>query len=218
MPNHCENDLTIIGPLPDLESFLAGCEVIDDNGEKMLRICRGHYPMPGSLCVDSIASSNAEGAYAAKYGTQEQLDYWLNMPWAPGKGIVDRATLLRHFCEQRPDAELQADCRRDNLQKYGHADWYDWACEKWGTKWGDYETEKELVIQKPGRLPQVTLHFRSAWSPPIPALLHISTKWPTLTFDLAYFESGMGFKGTARIRGGHEHEKTHGKYSGSRGG
>lgn len=39
--------------------------------------------------------------------------------------------------------------------KYGHDNWYDWACANWGTKWGCYEVDIDGDM----------IRFTTAWSP-----------------------------------------------------
>ena len=49
-----------------------------------------------------------------------------------------------------------------NKDKYGHTDWYDWRCEKWGTKWD----VRDIEYYDGGDC--IELRFETAWSPPIP--------------------------------------------------
>lgn len=42
-------------------------------------------------------------------------------------------------------------------------DWYDWAIENWGTKWGTYDVE---AFALEGDSSPVLIKFQSAWSPP----------------------------------------------------
>jgi hypothetical protein len=71
--------------------------------------------------------------------------------------------------------------------------WYDWNIQNWGTKWNantnyyDYEEDSE----------QFTVDFDTAWSPPIAWLEKVVAKYPELTFNLAYHEAGMNFRGEA---------------------
>ena len=71
---------------------------------------------------------------------------------------------------------------------------YDWCLENWGTKWGIYDAV--LVHKHAGvRKGSLKYRFNSAWSPPIPVILAMSKKYPSLKFTLKYYEGGMGFKG-----------------------
>jgi len=212
MPNHCESDLRITGPRPRLEEFLNGCRTIDDKGEPRLDMCAGHHPMPASF-VGVEASSSTEQAWAAKFGDQRSLDYWLNMPWAPECGIKDRNSLLVYAIGIDKTAADQAEKRHHNIKTYGCPTWYEWCIQNYGTKWGDYETTQEWDGDT------LVLHFRTAWSPPLVAMKHISAKWTDLTFEIAYFEQGAGFQGSATYAGGAELNAVRtNDYEGDRGG
>jgi hypothetical protein len=84
-----------------------------------------------------------------------------------------------------------------NKAKYGYKDWYDWQYAKWGTKWGDSDTD--IIDPEPFITPDGRAHaefvFQSPWSPPIEGIAHITTMFPTLEFGIAYYEEGMDFYG-----------------------
>ena len=71
----------------------------------------------------------------------------------------------------------------------GEGDWYNWALNHWGTKWGDCQTR---LVDDSDR---TVLVFDTAWSPPDEAMHTISTMFPELMFRLAYEENGMCFLG-----------------------
>jgi hypothetical protein len=73
---------------------------------------------------------------------------------------------------------------------------FEWRCQKWGSKWGDCETDVAFE-ETSGRI-----FFTSAWSPPLPGMLHISKEFPNLTFVLCYEESGMDFWGVVGFSNG----------------
>ena len=48
----------------------------------------------------------------------------------------------------------------NNIEKYNAKDWYDWRIEHWGTKWGSYNNEQDIM-------PNCTkLKFETAWDIP----------------------------------------------------
>ncbi len=225
MPNHCESDLTITGPVEDIKKFLEASYILpepDESGEiekvdgarpdgSYLSLLRAHYPMPSSLNI--TAGSNTDMATAALFGTDRDVAYWTSMPWAPERGIVDRASLLAYIEKTDSKAMQEARIAKENVKNYGHKDWYSWALAEWGTKWGDYETT--LVKSEPKK---IKISFQTAWGPPAPGLTKIAAKWPTLKFDLRYYEQGMGFKGQLVLKGDEVLKEEQGKYSGRRGG
>jgi hypothetical protein len=74
-----------------------------------------------------------------------------------------------------------------NIEFFGHATWYEWAIENWGTKWDICEIEG------------VTKHdcfvitFDSAWSPPVRA--YEKLKEMGFMVQAYYYESGCAFCG-----------------------
>lgn len=90
-----------------------------------------------------------------------------------------------------------------NIKKFGSPHAYDWKCEKWGTKWGDYDGHIvcDMETQYDGTL-YMSLEFLSAWSPPTAGIEYVSLLFPTLEFVLTYEEGGMGFIGGVSIKNG----------------
>lgn len=81
-------------------------------------------------------------------------------------------------------------------EKYPN-NWRDWRIANWGTKW---ECEVNKIDIQDGI---VTLHFDSAWSPPIPFIQYISKKYfPTLHFKLTYIELGVWYCGMSECKNG----------------
>lgn len=79
-------------------------------------------------------------------------------------------------------------------EKYGHADWYSWAVENWGTKW-NCDAQDWVKVENPsGDESSVTFWFDSAWSPPT-ALYEFIESTSTLNIKASYNEGGMGFVG-----------------------
>jgi Ferredoxin-like domain in Api92-like protein len=76
---------------------------------------------------------------------------------------------------------------------YGADNWYDWCVHNWGTKWGAYDVDQ---------LTDERLTFDTAWSPPVPAIQHISRLFPRSEFILAFAEGGSAFYGKATFRNG----------------
>jgi hypothetical protein len=76
------------------------------------------------------------------------------------------------------------------------SNWYDWSIKNWGTKW---DVDGVLSRREDTSL---LYTFSSAWCPPCEAFVEISRKFPTLEFDLEWFEGGMGFLGRQVIKNG----------------
>ena len=81
-----------------------------------------------------------------------------------------------------------------NIEKHGHADWYSWSVDKWGTKW-NCDAQDWVKVENPsGDESSVTFWFDSAWSPPT-ALYEFIEATSTLNIKASYNEGGMGFVG-----------------------
>ncbi|MDX6480316.1 MAG: hypothetical protein QOG85_826 [Gaiellaceae bacterium] len=81
----------------------------------------------------------------------------------------------------------------------GFSNWYDWAVEKWGTKWGAYDYEERE--RGDGRY---VFKFETAWSVPEPILRKLAELHETLTFDLVAFDEGWNFGGVGQFNGRHD--------------
>lgn len=69
--------------------------------------------------------------------------------------------------------------RKKNREKYGHADWHDWSCANWGTKWDACDAE---FSQKPEHGGKV-LWFDTAGSRPYPVMEKLSAFFPEHEFE-----------------------------------
>ena len=79
------------------------------------------------------------------------------------------------------------------IEKYGAADWYQWALDNWGTKWDFGADEGDTLTVDEGSN-EVSIYFDTAWAPPISFYQEMEDE---LGFHIkaTYFEPGMGFVG-----------------------
>jgi len=100
-------------------------------------------------------------------------------------------------------AQEQQKLYEANIQKFGSPHAYDWKCEKWGTKWGDYDGFITCDVEPlDNGMAYMTLSFSSAWSPPTAGIVQVSTLFPTLEFVLTFEEGGMAFIGGVSVKNG----------------
>lgn len=92
---------------------------------------------------------------------------------------------------------------------------YDWCVKNWGTKWGLYEV---LATEDYFEGGLISYTFLTAWSPPVPVIQAMSKQFPSLQFDLDYFECGCGFMGSCEYENGQEVAAASAPYHGDRGG
>ena len=67
-------------------------------------------------------------------------------------------------------------------------DWYHWNIRNWGTKW----EISEATTMGDGE-GTIEYGFQTAWSPPVEAILNLSSQYPTLAFQLDAIDEGGGF-------------------------
>ena len=72
--------------------------------------------------------------------------------------------------------EKLGDTYINNIKQYGHASWYEWCIEKWGTKWAvsRFSCDKTTMI------------FETAWSTPEPIFEKLSEEFPDDYIELKY--------------------------------
>ena len=76
----------------------------------------------------------------------------------------------------------------------GHTNWYDWAVDRWGTKW-DVSLEGLEYTDNGDGTSEITGWFDSAWAPPIGAYEQFLEANEDCTIAASYYEPGMDFAG-----------------------
>lgn len=95
---------------------------------------------------------------------------------------------------------------------------YDWCVRSWGTKWNACDV-MQMMDETKGQVRKFGFGFSTAWSPPEPVVRALGELFPTVNFQLKYWEGGVGFKGTLEIRKGEcVKDETDNSYRGHRGG
>lgn len=94
-----------------------------------------------------------------------------------------------------PDSQEQQDHVakvKDNREKFGYRDWYEWQVNEWGTKWDTGSGDGDTITVDEGAT-EVGLYFNTAWSPPV----RWYEKMEELGFEVRayYYEQGMAFCG-----------------------
>lgn len=192
MPNWCTNNLYLTGTAEDIDRLLASV-----HGEESALDFNKIIPMPRALDVDA-GSKSAVALAVAKGDVSKQLQY----PWAREKGITDAAGLCAHVGSSYEQVLAYGQRLLENIRLYGHATWYEWCCENWGTKWNlNGDDDVQLERNSPTH---AILHFYTAWAPPVPVVSKLAEMFPMVEMRLEYYEPGMGFAGTLVLAGGVE--------------
>ena len=87
-----------------------------------------------------------------------------------------------------PDYIYKGNVGRDEFEKYGKNNWYDWSVENWGTKW-DVDSP-EVIIDRDDELEYV---FQTAWSTPARAMEYLRGRIPKdVSFKVVYADEDLG--------------------------
>jgi hypothetical protein len=76
----------------------------------------------------------------------------------------------------------------------GATNWYDWAVNRWGTKW-DVSLEGLEIEDNGDGTAYITGWFESAWAPPIEAYNTFIEDMDNCSLEASYHEPGMDFAG-----------------------
>lgn len=171
-------------------TFLGSTERIKELREK----CKGEaspfsfqsfYPMPEALMGTTSPS---------KIVTEQELQEW--------KDKLAKGELKEWEKDYRPITQKESDLY---MLKYGADNWYDWHLQNWGTKWDCYSH-----IQ----LDDSQIHFDTAWSTPIKAMLQLSELFDDITIEVKYADEDFGSNvGKYTLQGGEIVEAYQPEYS-----
>jgi len=159
MPNHVENIVSFKGSKDDITEVMN--ILFDGKGNVTFD---GFLPMPEELVGTSSPTrivSKKDYVLAVKKREKDIKD---------GKDVFGGLPMT---------SKMQSEL----LSKYGVDNWYDWACNNWGTKWGAYDGNK---------CNDNTLRFCSAWSTPYPAMVKLSEKFPEVIIKVRFADEDFG--------------------------
>ena len=100
--------------------------------------------------------------------------------------LVD--TVSGYMGDGEDQRKLEAQSAK-NRHAYGYANWYDFCCGEWGTKWD--VADGEIISETPEML---VMEFNTAWAAAIPAYDKLTAQG--FGIEAMYYEAGMGFCGT----------------------
>jgi len=190
MSNYCECELSVRGKAEDINRFRTNMAGIDWHGEQ------------------TILNENALIPYPEEYA---KLDRIAN-DWEK----VLEAKLEGKTKEEAKEIREKAWKENPRPQDGYNSGGYEWCIEHWGTKWGFIDPQES--VYEDGDRSEVEYDFTSAWSPPTPLIKKMGELYPTLEFELRYFEGGMGFNGFLEIENGVVVSEDCANYYGHRGG
>ncbi|GAA4825481.1 hypothetical protein [Algivirga pacifica] len=182
MPNNITNRLEIKGTDDQLSEVL---EAI--NGEQGIIDFNKIIRMPESLFIDE--ESYSMNIQDVLFGN-DQLSLKL---------ILVTQRVLTDMDEQSRKKYVEiALTRQSNQEKYGHASWYEWSKEHWGTKWNAYN--QYLVDGQDN-----AIYFETAWISPYKVIAQLSKMYPEVEFEVKYVDECPGeYSGIYAYKNGEE--------------
>ena len=172
MPNHVTHRLQISGPAEKIKAFKEAFLSIEEDSV-MLDFER-IIPMPEIISKTVSGYTIIDGQTVSSW-IEEEID---------GKRV-----------KRLPTEEEQK-----LLAEAGAANWYDWSCQNWGTKWNSYSG----TWQYEDGADQAKLTFDTAWSTPDPIFEAIALRPEAegLTIEIVAFDEGWIFAFTGKIEDG----------------
>ncbi|MDO5556344.1 MAG: hypothetical protein Q4G09_07060 [Clostridia bacterium] len=199
MPNNCLNRVT------------ASKEVLDAlyNYKKKEVTYKKLIPMPKRLNLTEGSIKNSAITYAFLQKSEKERIRIVKM--LCNKKLKETKTLFQNFLKYQDNFEELKKMNKEfkpkdeeialkirtfkqlgeiylkNIAEYGYATWYEWAINKWGTKWDAYDS---IGTPESGEL-----EFLSAWNPPNGIVKKLFEKFPEEKINWYYEEPGMDFAG-----------------------
>lgn len=180
MPNHCYNQLYVMGEPSDLDQFLAK---IDNAFEQFGLTEDGRFTFTAFVpYTDNVLTgTSGTGKFVRRNGVWESTS--LSQSEADSAGLEFYSGA---YCEDSSGIVYT----QFDMQDKGLVDWYSWNIDNWGTKWDAYSIDVERVQDN-----QLTIRFDSAWAPPSPVIHAMQEQHPELSITLEFEEPGMMFRG-----------------------
>lgn len=179
MPNWVFTSYEIEGPKEDMTKFLAGLGITPTDTDKVVKILETYYPVPQKL-MDRTA-----GFYSKEALVDIQAR---NLKGEVSQEVVD---------QEAENLRLDDEC----MEEFGYKNWYEWQYDKWGTKWGDCNTEVDQCTERDGKY-VISGRFETAWGPALDGFRKVSSDFPTLRFQFCYSEEADFFMGVEVLKNG----------------
>ena len=220
MPNWCSNTF-----------YVTGCETEAAKLRSLMTTTTSKFdfravvPMPPEI-ERSESSSKADLAWRLKYGDWHEVkDGFGPDSFSSREDAIEAARAVDRWrpmvmgtrdnpfpvIPARSFDEL-ADAVQELIVKYGHADWYSWACANWGTKWSAVRAGWMSPARAASRESHQVAYFDTAWGPPIPVIAALSQRFPATILRVTYCEPDGGFRGFVTCEAGAEIASKHEHY------
>jgi hypothetical protein len=174
MPNHITNLASFIGKKETVQKLL---ETIHGDGVESPIDFNKIIPMPEEL----RHTTSPHRIVTKKEYDKEMIEYERrkNNPTEEDKFIG----LMHSITQEMYD---------DYIKRFGAADWYEWACNYWGTKWNAYDQSYGGIIETNSGCVEAKISFNTAWSSPLPVITKISKMFPDVYIELKFADENYG--------------------------
>lgn len=213
MPNHCESDLYIYGPVEErmrLARHVAGLPPLPS--PKDVRVGTDEDELLTSFRIANNTKDQLPVDPPSLDSTDVLFDCNTIIPYPEKyKRLDDAALKWEEDARVKREQGLEvswSDRPTDGFNQGG----YEWCCANWGTKWGVYQVVRKI------RKTSLFYSFQSAWAPPEPVIRKLAQMFPKLRLKLKYFEMGAAYQGILELQGEEEINNWSGDYHGRRGG
>ena len=145
-------------------------------------------PMPEELDIESSSNGKCGLIYLYLETNDEKRKSKLNEVFKSMsifENIEDDGlykNIIQNINERRKNKKDYNECISlankyiDNYEKYGYVNWYEWCCDKWGTKW---DLSEFTVCDD-------SIAFETAWDFPKSIVLKLSKEFPKSTFHCKF--------------------------------
>lgn len=215
MPNIVTNRVKITGPTEKLREFREKHIRTDEHDTRL--DFQTVIPMP-KLLEEAPSSSHVDRGLVAHGITSRNVlhpDLASQIAWEVslinrhGKvNIPPTQEALTRWVKNNDREAWEAGERAARLIKeYGHASWYGWAIDKWGTKWNSTDYEEIPAFPGADESRQFEFRFGTAWSHPAPIFKKLAEMYPELRFEVVCLDEGFNFAGLGCYNGTPEYKE-----------
>ena len=190
MPNHITNLITFGSDSASLSAFQQMAHDMKMDGEPLGSFDFNKLiPMPQSLDMEESTMSRRGLELYQKYAREQDSLIRANVNASPEQlkvltDILDKAWRPRRM--QDPMVWKLGEQAYSNLRKYGHASWYGWCIQNWGSKWNAYQS-------RPLRDGDDTMEFLTAWASVPTIIQKLSEKYPDWTITYRWADEEIGY-------------------------
>lgn len=192
MPNHIQNELiaskSVIDSLIAFDEESKSC--VDFNTVIPIpEILKGDSASPEIEKWANIALGNINLSTLSEPRPENMAELLEKGDFGTAAKFLEQASCIKMMQSGPFPKDFEQD-RFETFIKYiraiketGYANWYGWSCEKWGTKWNAYDTN---------RISDNKVQFQTAWSAPFPVLEALSKKFPEESVELRWADEDFG--------------------------